>query len=151
MLKKIVIGIVLILVLMQLIPLEKKNPKVDTTIALKTDENVMMILKKSCYDCHSNETKWSVYSNIAPLSFKILSNVNRGRAALNFSTWQEIEEDIKIARLKRAIKTVNNKQMPLSAYLSLHEEAKISQDERAVLVKWFEKELGLIAPDEVYF
>ena len=151
MLKKIVVGIILILVLMQLIPLGKTNPKVDTALALKTDENVMMILKKSCYDCHSNETKWSVYSNIAPLSFKILSNVNRGRAALNFSTWQEIEEDIKIARLKRAIKTVNNKQMPLSAYLSLHDEAKISQDERAILVKWFEKELGLIAPDEVYF
>ena len=151
MLKKIVVGVILMLVLIQLIPLKKTNPKVDTTIALKTDENVMKILKKSCYDCHSNETKWSVYSKIAPLSFKILSNVNRGRAALNFSTWQDIKVDIKVARLKRAIKTVNNKQMPLSAYLSLHDEAKISYDERKVLVKWFEKELGIIAPDEVYF
>ncbi len=151
MLKKILVGIVLILGLIQLIPLDKINPKIDSKVALKTDENIMKILKKSCYDCHSNETKWSVYSKIAPLSFKILSNVNRGRDALNFSNWQDIKEDIKIARLKRAIKTVNNKQMPLSAYLSLHEEAKISQEERKVLVKWFEKELGLIAPDEVYF
>ena len=151
MLKKILVGIVLILGLIQLIPLDKINPKVDSKVALKTDENIMKILKKSCYDCHSNETKWSVYSKIAPLSFKILSNVNRGRDALNFSNWQDIKEDIKIARLKRAIKTVNNKQMPLSAYLSLHKEAKISQEERKVLVKWFEKELGLIAPDEVYF
>ncbi len=151
MLKKIIIVIVLVLVLIQFIPLEKTNPKVDEAIALNTDEKIMKILKKSCYDCHSNETKWSIYSDIAPLSFKIHSNVKIGRKALNFSNWKSIKIDIKTARLKRAIKTVNNKMMPLSAYLSLHEEAKISQDERKILVKWFEKELLLIAPDEVYF
>ncbi len=151
MLKKIVIGVILILVLIQFIPLEKTNPKVDDSVALDTDKSVMKILKKSCYDCHSNETKWSIYSDIAPLSFKIVSNVNSGRGALNFSNWKNIKKDIKIARLKRAIKTVNNGMMPLSEYLSLHDEAKISKDERKVLVEWFEKELLLIAPDQVYF
>ncbi|MEA1893429.1 MAG: heme-binding domain-containing protein [Campylobacterota bacterium] len=151
MFKKIIIGIVLVLVLIQFIPLEKTNPKLDKAIALHTDENIMKILKKSCYDCHSNETKWSIYSQIAPLSFKIQSNVKRGRDALNFSSWKDIKVDIKIARLKRAIKTVNNEMMPLSAYLSLHDEAKISKDEKKILVKWFEKELELIAPNEVYF
>ena len=151
MLKKIIIGIVLVLVLIQFIPLEKTNPKIDKTIALHTDENIMKILKKSCYDCHSNETKWSIYSDIAPLSFSVLSHVNDGRKALNFSKWKNIKLSIKKARFKRAIKTVNNEMMPLSSYLMFHEEAKMSKEDRKILVKWFEKELSLIAPDEVYF
>ena len=151
MLKKIIIGIILLLVFIQFIPLKETNPKVDESISLHTDENIMKILKKSCYDCHSNETKWSIYSKIAPLSFQIHSNVKIGRAALNFSNWKDIKKDIKIARLKRAIKTVNNKMMPLSEYLSLHEEARMSSDDRKVLVKWLENELRLIAPDQVYF
>ncbi|MCD6173411.1 MAG: heme-binding domain-containing protein [Sulfurimonas sp.] len=151
MLKKIIIGIVLVLVLIQFIPLEKTNPKIDKTIALHTDKNIMKILKKSCYDCHSNETKWSIYSDIAPLSFSVLSHVNDGRKALNFSKWKNIKLSIKKARFKRAIKTVNNEMMPLSSYLMFHEEAKMSKEDRKILVKWFEKELSLIAPDEVYF
>ena len=97
MFKKIIIGIILVLVLIQFIPLEKTNPKVDKTIALKTDENIMKILKKSCYDCHSDETIWSIYSDIAPLSFGVVAHVNDGREALNFSKWKSIKLSIKKA------------------------------------------------------
>jgi len=149
--KKIIIGIILVLGLIQFIPLEKTNSKVDKAIALKTDESIMKILKKSCYDCHSDETKWSIYSDIAPLSFGVVAHVNDGREALNFSKWKSIKLSIKKARLKRAIKTVNNEMMPMSSYLMFHEEAKMSKEEKKILVKWLEKELFLIAPDEVYF
>ena len=151
MFKKIMIIVILIMILIQFIPLEKTNPKVDETIALNSDIEVMKILKRSCYDCHSYETKWSIYSDIAPLSFSVSSHVSKGRKTLNYSEWDKIDIETKITRLKRAIKTVKNGTMPLSSYLMLHEEAKLSQDDKKILVEWFEKELSLIGPNKEYF
>jgi len=139
--KKTIIFLAVTLIAIQFIPLEKTNPKVDETITLKTDENVMKILKKSCYDCHSYETKWSIYSDIAPLSFGVVSHVEDGRKALNFSSYNNIDPEIKVARLKRAIKTINNGRMPVSNYLAFHEEAKMTKDEKETLLNWLENEL----------
>ena len=138
MIKKTLLAIILGLILIQFIPLEKTNPKVDEKIALKTDTQVMSILKKSCYDCHSNETVWSQYSDIAPLSFGIVSHVNNGRQALNFSEWDIISMDKKIARVKRAIKTMKLDMMPLPSYLMFHDEAKINKNEKEVLIRMFD-------------
>ena len=144
MFKKTMIFFVVTLVAIQFIPLEKINPKVDEAIALHTDKKVLSILKKSCYDCHSYETSWSIYSDIAPLSFGVVSHVKDGRKALNFSLYENIDPKIKRARLERAIKTVNNGSMPVSNYLAFHEEARMTKDEKETLVAWFEKELKAI-------
>lgn len=141
MFKKIVILSVVLLVMIQFIPLEKTNPKVDESVALHTDERVMAILKKSCYDCHSNETRWSIYSEIAPLSFGVVAHVNEARAALNFSNFKNIDEKIKQARFKRAIHTLKIETMPLESYLAFHEEAKLSASEKKTLIEWFEKQI----------
>ena len=151
MFKKIMIIVILIMILIQFRPLEKPHPNVDETIALNSDIEVMKILKRRCYDCHSYETKWSIYSDIAPLSFSVSSHVSKGRKTLNYSEWNKIDIETKITRLKRAIKTVKNGTMPLSSYLMLHEEAKLSQDDKKILVEWFEKELSLIGPNKEYF
>ena len=141
MLKKTVIWSVAALVAIQFIEVDKSNPKVESEIALQAPQKVMSILKKSCYDCHSNETKWPHYSNIAPISFVVASHVKDARAALNFSEYEKIDKERKVARLKRAIVTVKNERMALPSYVMAHQEAKLSQDEKVVLVKWFEKEL----------
>jgi len=141
MIKKTLFVIVIILVGIQFIPINKSNPIVDQNLSLHTDPQVMNILKKSCYDCHSNETKYSIYADIAPLSFGIESHISDARKALNFSIYKEIPDDIKRARLQRAIKTIKNGMMPLSSYLMFHDEAKMSKEEKQVLLKWFEDEL----------
>ena len=141
MIKKTVIAVVILLVGMQFIPLEKTNPKVDEKIALHTDKKVMKILKKSCYDCHSNETKWSIYSDIAPLSFGVVEHVEDGRKALNFSRYKTIAANIKKLRLQRAIKTLKMGTMPLPSYLAFHEDAKLTPEEKKILIKWFEQQL----------
>ncbi len=142
MLKKIVLFTMFSLVAIQFIPIDKTNPKIDERVSLHTDTQVMQILKKSCYDCHSNETKYSIYADIAPLSFGIASHISDAREALNFSNYKNISDDIKKARLQRAIKTIKNGMMPLSSYLMFHDEAKMTQEEREILVRWFERELG---------
>ncbi len=134
----IVIGLLLAI---QLIRPEKTNPPVDEAIALKAPPAVMNILKASCYDCHSDETVWPAYAEIAPLSWNIIGHVNDGRTALNFSKWSEIDAAIKIKRLKRAIKTVNNGMMPLPNYLLLHEEAQLSNKQKKTIIDWCNQEL----------
>ena len=130
--------------MIQFITVDKTNPEVDEKLTVKAPEEVMKLLKQSCYDCHSHETKWPYYSAIAPVSFFVASHVKDGRRAMNFSKWNEIDPEIKQKRLKRAIKTVNNGMMALPSYVSAHEEAKLSKDDKEVLVSWFKKELSLI-------
>ena len=141
MLKKTAIFIILTLILIQLIPVTKTNPPVDKNLSLNAPIKVALILKKGCYDCHSNETKWPYYSDIAPVSFFVASHVNKGRKAINFSKYNEIDSKIKKERLKRAITTVNNGMMALPSYLSAHEEAKLTKDEKKILTEWFKTEL----------
>lgn len=141
MLKKTAIFIVIILFAIQFISVDKTNPPVDIEATLKAPNEVMNILKKGCYDCHSNETKWPSYSDIAPASFFIASHVKKGRRAMNFSTWNDMDEKIKQQRIKRAIQTVNNGMMALPSYKSAHEEAELNKNEKAVLTAWFKKQL----------
>ena len=140
MLKKTIIFLLIVLVGIQFIPLNKTNPKVDESLALHTDPKVMKILKKSCYDCHSYETKWSIYADIAPLSFGVVSHVDDGRKALNFSTFKNIDPKIKDLRFHRAVVLIKNGRMPLLNYLAFHEDAKMTKDEKETLIAWFKKE-----------
>jgi len=139
--KKTILIIVAVLVAIQLIRPERTNPPVDPSLTLQTDPEVMRILKRSCYDCHSNETKWPWYSNIAPLSWSITSHVKEGREALNFSKWHQIDPKTKKKRLKRAVKTTSNGMMPLPSYLWIHHDAKLSKADKARLKAWFEAQL----------
>ncbi len=130
-----------ILLALQLIRPEMTNPPVDKARTLKAPENVMKILKTSCYDCHSFETIWPWYAQIAPLSWSIAGHVNEGREALNFSRYNEIDPKIKTKRLKRAIQTINNGMMPLSSYLLLHKDAKLNNTQKETLIEWCNREL----------
>lgn len=147
--KKIVFFILVALAGIQFIPVIKTNPKVDESLTLKAPKEVMSILKNSCYDCHSNETKWPYYANIAPVSFFVVKHVDEGRAALNFSEWNTIEKQVKIERLKRGIVTVKNGMMALPSYTSVHGDAELTKEEKLTLVKWFESELVTVSEGKV--
>lgn len=147
MLKKTAIFTILTLILIQFIHVDRTNPKIDKNIELKAPQDVMHILKKSCYDCHSYETKWPYYSNIAPISFVVASHVKDARSAMNFSTWKEIDIKKKAQRLKRAIQTVNNGMMALPSYVYAHKGAKLTKSEKEVLTSWFKQELSLLEKD----
>ena len=131
-----------LLLAIQLIRPEKTNPPIDEVSTLKAPKKVMKLLKASCYDCHSNETVWPWYSEVAPLSWSIISHVNDGRDALNFSNWMKIDAKTKTKRLKRAIKTINNGMMPLAGYLKFHQEADLDNTQKATLIEWCNQELA---------
>ncbi len=129
-------AVAVIIGLMQLVPTyEKTNPPVDRAKELKAPEDVMAILKRSCYDCHSNETRWPWYANVAPMSWVVRRDVIEGRKALNFSTWYDYS-DAKRRELRKQIYRSVVIAMPLPQYLWLHPEAKLSQKDKQRIRDW---------------
>lgn len=122
--------------LIQLIPINyDEQPKVDKALEIKAPPEIMAIFKRSCYDCHSNQTLLPWYSHIAPFSWTISRHVDLGRKWLNFSTWEnytQIQKDEKMAGIYRSVYVA----MPLRSYVSAHPEADLTQEERKMIREW---------------
>lgn len=108
------------------------NPPVTGEPAWPSDE-VRQLAVDACFDCHSNETEWPVYSFVAPMSWLVQRDVDNGRAALNFSTWPRDDH-----QLEDAHDEVEDGDMPPRQYLLVHPEARLSARERALLAEAFE-------------
>ncbi|MEA2050978.1 MAG: heme-binding domain-containing protein [Campylobacterota bacterium] len=127
--------ILALFIAMQFIPAKIENKSTPKSLEISAPTEVMAIFKRSCYDCHSNEVRIPFYSAIAPASFFIKGHIDLGRKWLNFSEWNNYSEQQKDDKLKGIYRTVAAA-MPLPSYLSLHEEAKLSKDEIALIRKW---------------
>ncbi len=134
MIRVIVIVIIVAFIGIQFVPVSRTNPPV--TGEIKAPENVMDVLRNSCYDCHSNENSWPWYSRIAPVSWLVVSDVNEGREYLNFSDWQSYSAKDKAEDLKETWEDVEEGEMPLWYYLPLHPEAKLSGADKETLKNW---------------
>src|SRR5450759_484008 len=86
-------AVVVALGAIQLIPVDRTNPPVQKEMPAPPD--VQAILRRSCYDCHSNETVWLWYSKVAPISWLVSRDVRQGRRELNFSDWTASEKQLK--------------------------------------------------------
>ncbi len=98
--------------------------------------SVAALLKKSCYDCHSFETKWPWYSYIAPVSWSVVGDVNAARDRLNFSDWPHDDAQRARKRWRHIAEKVGNGEMPLPSYTRMHRQARLDERQRAELVKW---------------
>lgn len=133
-LPKVSIGLGAALLLIQVIRPDQTNPPV--TGEVQAPPEVATVLKRACYDCHSNETKWPWYSQVAPVSWLVARDVRNGRKHLNFSEWQGYEAGRKLKKLKETEEEVGEGEMPMAIYLPLHPEAKLTDAERTLLVSW---------------
>ncbi|MDP1830269.1 MAG: heme-binding domain-containing protein [Archangium sp.] len=141
--QKVMIGVGVVVVGIQLIRPSQENPPVTGDIGAPAE--VATLLKRSCYDCHSNETKWPWYSQVAPVSWLVSKDVNDGRKHLNFSEWQGYEEGRKLKKFKEVAEEVDEGEMPMAIYLPLHPEAKLTDAEKKLLVDWAKRN-GAPAP-----
>lgn len=98
--------------------------------------NVQSILIRSCADCHSHDTNWVWYSNVAPISWGMTDHVKVGREELNFSKWSTYPTDRKLHKLEEICEEVENGEMPHYQYLWLHWDAKLSVEDIKSLCEW---------------
>ena len=137
--KKILIWVIFPLIAIQFITVDvpdklNGNPKYE----LKAPTEVMSILKRSCFDCHSNSVTYPWYDKIAPISWYVKSHVKKGREIVNFSKWNSYPKGKKLKILDRLPKALVIR-MPLPTYLWLHREAKLSNRDKKILREWVEK------------
>lgn len=138
--------LLVVLFIINLIPVNLSNPPITSDI--KTPENVKMILRESCYDCHSNETRWYWYTKYAPVSWLIAHDVNEGREYLNFSTWDNYSVNEKREILHESIEEIQEGEMPMKIYELMHPNSKISEDKLKILTSWIKNEYGEIEHNE---
>jgi hypothetical protein len=143
-LKWTAIVLALVFLGLQFIRPARTNPPVDEarTIQKHTQisPEVASILDRSCNDCHSNQTRWPWYSNIAPVSWFVANHVNEGRKELNFSDWAQYSTEDQTGILKQMCKEVTAGAMPMKSYLRLHWEAELSDEDVRTLCDWAQKE-----------
>ena len=135
--KKLLLAFVVLLVVfigLQFVPVERTNPPV--TGEIQAPDDVMAVLRQSCYDCHSNETDWPLYAYIAPVSWKVADHVNHGRSDLNFSEWDSYSASEQQHAKKEIWEEVDGGKMPLPDYLKLHDEAELTDEDKATLKAW---------------
>jgi Haem-binding domain len=138
------ISIVVLFVGLQFVRPAKTNPAIDESRTLEQhiqmSDEVKATLKRACYDCHSNETLWPWYSNVAPISWFVIDHVNDGRRHLNFSDWARYDKQREAKKLAEIQETVRVGQMPLSSYLIIHHEAKLSEEDKKTIGDWAKAE-----------
>lgn len=145
---KLLIFILVILIAIQFVPLDQTNPPIIDGQEIEMPDDVKAIMKKSCYDCHSNETVWPAYSKIAPFSWLISHDVDEGRADINFSEWNTYSDVDKIDIFEEIWEEIEKEDMPLPYYTILHSEAEITPESKKILVDWF-REMNIKEPKEL--
>lgn len=132
--KWLLFGLVVMAVGIQWVPVHRAAPPAPA--ALRADEQVLAILRRSCFDCHSSETRWPWYSYVAPVSWSVARHVHDGRRSLNFSAWENLPADKQAHAAEEIVEEVAEGEMPLPAYLLAHRDAKVSAADLEVLRRW---------------
>ena len=135
-LRYVLIGLGIALVVIQLIPVERSNPPV--TALVDAPEEVLTTLRRSCWDCHSNETEWPWYSYVAPVSFRVSQHVRMGREHVNFTEWDSYDAEELDEAFEEIAEEIEKDGMPLSDYLLVHRKAKLTTADRERLISWAE-------------
>lgn len=141
----LLLSVVLIFIAIQFVPVDGQevNPEIRAEPEWPSAE-VRDLVVTACYDCHSNETVWPWYSNIAPFSWSITEHVREGREHLNFSEW---DQDDATEHAYEAGEEVEEGKMPLTSYTLLHGDSRLSDEERELLVNTFNDMFGTEEPD----
>jgi heme-binding protein len=115
-----------------------KAPRTNKPLLLDAtfDPQVVRILERSCQNCHSERTAWPLYSYVAPMSWMIEHDVQRGRSHMNLSRWNGYPPDRQQEILLEMASLVRNRVMPPPRYLLLNPEAKLSDAEAQYLYQW---------------
>ena len=134
------IALLAVVISIQFIRPARTNPVTDPTRTLHAHVEMTpaaaAILNRACRDCHSNDTKWPWYSNVAPVSWFVIDHVNHGRSHFNYSDWARYDETETRKLLKNSCAMARKNEMPIGSYLRLHPEARLSDADFVALCDW---------------
>ena len=111
-------------------------------------DTLASVFLNSCYNCHSNNTRYPWYNNVSPLSWYLNKHILDGKEHLNFSSWGTLDKAQKISKLDEICEECKNGAMPLKSYVLVHRDEKLSPDEIEAICEWAESEAMNILSSE---
>ena len=115
----------------------------------KIQDEIKTVLESACLDCHSNQTNYLWYHKISPVSLMVNKHVVKGKEKLNFSEWGQMDVFDKIGVLEEICEEVEDRKMPIKAYVKMHKKADLSKEQIAALCAWTEQlSEELLTPNE---
>jgi len=142
MVKRILIGFVVIIIIIQFIQPARNNtgqvvPQsfIDTFLP---NDTVLNLLSNSCFDCHSNHTKYPWYTNVQPIGWMMAKHINDGKAELNFDELAALSNRRRNSKFKSISEQIEQEKMPLKSFLLMHKNAKLSKADKNILINFFQ-------------
>ena len=139
-LKKILLGLFIVFIVIQFIrPAHNTSGQVlptDITKTINVPDKILDVFKNSCYDCHSNDTRYPWYINIQPMGWIMADHVKTGKANLNFSEFGSYSKRKQANKLRSLTETINDGSMPISSYTIMHTDAKLSEENKKLITDW---------------
>ncbi len=133
--------VVAVVLAMQFIPVERNVSTVPAgqsfELTQKVPANVATSLKVSCYDCHSNNTRYPWYSELQPGAYFMAQHIKEGKEELNFDEFNDYSKRRKKAKIKSIISQIEKDEMPLKSYRMMHGNARLSADKKKELLDFF--------------
>jgi hypothetical protein len=149
MLKKILLGLVLVAIAIQFIRPEKNDSPIgpeDLAALYPPPPAVKQLLATACYDCHSNHTRYPWYAQVQPVGWWLASHINDAKDQLNLSEFGSYDEHRRAKKLQSLSDEVSGRTMPLKSYTWIHRDAKLTDAQIKLLADWAEELADKIEP-----
>ena len=141
--KRILIVLLIVFIAIQFIrPTRNVSIQVlptDISKLVRVPDSVQVLLNNACYDCHSNNTHYPWYVNIQPMGWLMANHIKQGKSVLNFSEFGNYSARKKLSKLTGIANSIKDNIMPLSSYKWMHKNARISKDEKAMIINWVQQ------------
>lgn len=139
-LKKILLALLIVFIAIQFIrPARNSSGQVlptDITKTINVPDKVLNIFQNACYDCHSNNTRYPWYVNVQPMAWMLANHIKNGKENLNFSEFGSYSPRKQANKLRAIAKTMDEGSMPLSSYVIMHSDAKLSKEAKDLITAW---------------
>ncbi len=148
--KKLLIIIGSLFLIIQLFPISKNQSKEyskDITTIEKITPDVKNVLQSSCYDCHSNNSNYPIYASIQPLAWWLQHHIDEGKEELNFSEFAGYSPRRRFHKLEEIKEQILENEMPLYSYTIVHTQAKLSEQQKSILINWVNSAMAKMKAD----
>ena len=139
-LKKILLALLVVFVIAQFFGPDRNEGSLESLepFMMETQPNaqVTSVLKETCFDCHSNHTRYPWYDKITPVNYWLNDHVEDGKKHLNFSEWDTYSVKKKDHKMEELVEEVEEKEMPLESYTYTHDDAKLSDEQIPAVLAW---------------
>ena len=148
--KKLIIIIGSLFLILQLFPISKNQSKEfskDISTIEKITPDVKNILQSSCYDCHSNNSNYPIYASIQPIAWWLQHHIDEGKEELNFSEFAGYSPRRRFHKLEEIKEQIVENEMPLYSYTIVHTQAKLSEQQKSILINWVNSTMAKMKAD----